>query len=165
MSSRQGLVLGNIHAFVCFSWLALTQSQAAAVEREIQARTVVKGSVWHNVTCFVVPDPSNARVGSGGATFNALITVEDLLSGRDDIDLLSSKVFLIHSGGDSQRLPGQSVCGKAWSSFPVVNSHSQDLEVRCIRAASWDHVPFVSVCHHRRPSTCCWQHSCGCLRT
>lgn len=103
-------------------------TQALAVENEIKARVGVAGSVWHGVEYYVVPDPSNARVGSGGATFNALITVEDLMSSRTDVDILNSRVFVIHSGGDSQRLPVQSVCGKAWSSFPVVHPASQNLE-------------------------------------
>lgn len=89
-----------------------------------------RGGPWAGLHTFVVPDPSNARVGSGGATFNALITVQDLLSLRRDIDLLNSRVFIIHSGGDSQRLPCQSVCGKAWSSLPAVNKESQNIEVR-----------------------------------
>jgi hypothetical protein len=58
--------------------------------------------------------------------------VQELLSGVPDLaslgpdacieaDLASSLVFVIHSGGDSQRLPGQSVTGKAWSALPVLN--------------------------------------------
>ncbi len=32
------------------------------------------------------------------------------------------RIFMIHSGGDSQRLPTQSVCGKAWSALPTYNA-------------------------------------------
>jgi hypothetical protein len=70
---------------------------------------------------FAVPDPSSARVGSGGATFNALITALELTSVRPEWSLDACRVFMIHSGGDSQRLPSQSVCGKAWSALPVYN--------------------------------------------
>lgn len=38
---------------------------------------------------------------------------------RADCHFQSCLVLLIHSGGDSQRLPLQSVCGKAWSALPV----------------------------------------------
>jgi hypothetical protein len=49
------------------------------VERELAARQA-SGAYGPNVIFFAVPDPSNARVGSGGATFNALITCEELIS-------------------------------------------------------------------------------------
>lgn len=32
---------------------------------------------------------------------------------------------MIHSGGDSQRLPCQSVCGKAWSALPIYDSQHE----------------------------------------
>ena len=125
---------------------ASNAAQAAAVEAELAAR-LQGGAYAHvgggggGVRLFVVPDPSDARVGSGGATLNALLTVSELL-GRDDDDgddssaaaasaatasaatpnlsrLAASRVFMIHSGGDSQRLPSQSVTGKAWSQLPV----------------------------------------------
>jgi len=35
------------------------------------------------------------------------------------------RVFMIHSGGDSQRLPTQSVCGKAWSALPTYNKQHE----------------------------------------
>lgn len=38
-----------------------------------------------------------------------------------DISLIKDKTLLIiHSGGDSQRCPSLSVCGKAWSFFPCL---------------------------------------------
>ena len=56
---------------------------------------------------FAVPDPSSARVGSGGATFNALVTVQELVSAS--MDIKDCLVICIHSGGDSQRMYTQSV--------------------------------------------------------
>lgn len=53
---------------------------------------------------------------------------DELVSLRPDLSLATSRVFMIHSGGDSQRLPCQSVCGKAWSAFPVLNTASYNLE-------------------------------------
>jgi len=60
---------------------ASNDSQAAAVEQELAARQQA-GVYGSNVRFFAVPDPSNARVGSGGATFNALITVQELAAVR-----------------------------------------------------------------------------------
>ena len=96
---------------------ASTEAQARAVEVELTERQK-SGVFGQNVLFYAVPDPSNARVGSGGATFNALLTVQELISSTP-LTLDSVRVFMIHSGGDSQRLPSQSVCGKAWSALPT----------------------------------------------
>ena len=85
---------------------ASNEKQAAAVEEELAARRQ-SGVFGPNVLLFAVPDPSSARVGSGGATFNALITVQELVSSTCDIR--DSLVICIHSGGDSQRMYTQSV--------------------------------------------------------
>lgn len=97
---------------------ASTLRQAAAIEKELQSRKDF-GAIPAEWLVFTVPDPSSARVGSGGATLNALATVEDLLS-TSHVVLEDARIFMIHSGGDSQRLPSNSVCGKAWCAFPAL---------------------------------------------
>ena len=97
------------------------ERQAAAVEAELEARRRA-GTYGDKTLFFAVPDPSAARVGSGGATFNALLTVQELVSSSPRFALERCRTFLIHSGGDSQRLPCQSVCGKAWSALPAYNA-------------------------------------------
>lgn len=87
---------------------ASNEKQAAAVEQELAARRQ-SGCFGPDVLLFAVPDPSSARVGSGGATFNALITVQELVSASVDIE--NCLVICIHSGGDSQRMYTQSVRG------------------------------------------------------
>jgi hypothetical protein len=78
------------------------------------------------LSCFVVPDPSSVRVGSGGATFNALLTLQELAGlGAGGIPVESSRIIMIHSGGDSQRLSCQSVTGKAWSTLPHYTCQSR----------------------------------------
>lgn len=50
-----------------------------------------------------VPDP-NIRLGSGGATIHALIALSNHF--RVPLATLPSfKILLLHSGGDSQRVP------------------------------------------------------------
>jgi hypothetical protein len=85
---------------------ASNEKQAAAVEQELSARRR-SGVYGPDVLLFAVPDPSSARVGSGGATFNALITVQELMSSICDIS--ECLVICVHSGGDSQRMYTQSV--------------------------------------------------------
>ena len=59
-----------------------TERQAEAVESELQARADAGAFDDMPTLLYACPDPSSARVGSGGATFNALITVEELVSAR-----------------------------------------------------------------------------------
>jgi len=52
----------------------------------------------------VIADPGGRRVGSLGATVNALVSIEGL----------SGKVLVCHSGGDARRTPGYAAMGKAF---------------------------------------------------
>ena len=65
-----------------------------------------------HIRCY--PDPPGKRIGSGGATLNALHLAKLHLH---DVDILCSKTLIIHSGGDSKRAPFHSVCGKAWATL------------------------------------------------
>lgn len=61
----------------------------------------------------VLPDPDGQRIGSGGATLNVLQYVaerEGTLNGQ--------RILVIHSGGDSKRIPQYSACGKLFSPVP-----------------------------------------------
>jgi len=62
---------------------------------------------------LVVPDPGDRRVGSGSATINALGVL-----GRDRDWWEHHRVLLIHSGGDSRRLPQYSPVGKLFGVLP-----------------------------------------------
>ncbi|KAK8795498.1 hypothetical protein WA158_000155 [Blastocystis sp. Blastoise] len=105
---------------------AANAKQAAAYQIELEVRQK-KGLIAKNTLILAVPDPSSARVGSGGATFNALVAATERLSARKGYasispDILSnSKIAIIHSGGDSRRSPCQSLCGKAWSAVNAEN--------------------------------------------
>ena len=101
---------------------ASTRRQADAIADELRWR-VQQRMLPPDTLVFAVPDPENARVGSGGATLNALLTVADLMSGHGELGLHQCKVFMIHSGGDSQRNPAASVCGKAWCALPTIGTH------------------------------------------
>ena len=102
------------------------EKQAQAYSQELAKRKVFK-----DVLTLGVADPRYERVGSGGGTMNALVAVFDALTkkaGGSDVDLdliAKSKICIIHSGGDSQRSPSQSVCGKAWSSLNSINARGE----------------------------------------
>jgi len=100
---------------------ASNDKQAAAVETELAARRK-SGAFGPDVLLFAVPDPSSARVGSGGATFNALVTVQELVSAS--MDIRDCLVLCIHSGGDSQRMYTQSVSLRRPFSRPRTGSRA-----------------------------------------
>jgi galactokinase/mevalonate kinase-like predicted kinase len=70
---------------------------------------------------LVLPDPGGRRIGSGGATLNALLQVAGLVAENEGgrLDALQ-RVLLIHSGGDSKRLPPCSATGKLFARVPRV---------------------------------------------
>ncbi|MDR3792632.1 MAG: bifunctional fucokinase/fucose-1-phosphate guanylyltransferase [Terracidiphilus sp.] len=78
------------------------------IERRNLAGTLPQGTEF-----LVVPDPGGRRVGSGGATIHALGVL-----GRDQNWWQNNRVFLIHSGGDSRRLPQYSPLGKLFGVLP-----------------------------------------------
>ncbi len=66
----------------------------------------------------VLPDPDGKRVGSGGASFNVIrYIVEDCGEQTADV-FMNKRILVIHSGGDSKRIPQYSACGKLFSPVP-----------------------------------------------
>ena len=79
------------------------------------------GLLPHGMQTLVLPDPGGRRIGSGGATLNALAQVAGLVAecGEGRLETLQ-RVLLIHSGGDSKRLPHCSATGKLFARVPRV---------------------------------------------
>lgn len=63
----------------------------------------------------VVPDPEGKRVGSGGAT---LAVIKYITEREGNSDFSSLRILVIHSGGDSKRVPQYSALGKLFSPVP-----------------------------------------------
>ena len=93
-----------------FDLLVLTvanELQRRYAERMLEARRRL-GALPAGLETRVVADPGGRRIGSGGST---LLCIADLarrgmLRGR--------RVLILHSGGDSRRLPAWSAFGKIW---------------------------------------------------
>ncbi len=83
-----------------FSKIIITASSAAQA-KGYRAQT----GEWKNVT--VIPDPGDRRVGSLGATVNALREIGWKTGSKE-------RVLVCHSGGDSRRTPGFAAVGKAF---------------------------------------------------
>jgi fucokinase len=80
------------------------------IRRREQENALTKGARF-----VVVPDLEGKRIGSGGATLNILKSLNDNFGVRDFSGL---KLLVLHSGGDSRRIPQYSVCGKLFAPIP-----------------------------------------------
>lgn len=98
-----------------WNWIILTASneeQAKAYREEIDYR--LKRKLLPRETQYaVIPDQKGKRVGSGGATLNALKYIYENLKEGESFD--NQKILIIHSGGDSKRVPQYSISGKLFS--------------------------------------------------
>ena len=104
-------------SFTGWDYVILTASndrQAEGFWAQILERKAL-GLLPHRTKFAVVPDPDGKRVGSGGATLGVLRYIaED--TGRADFSGL--RILVIHSGGDSKRVPQYSALGKLFSPVP-----------------------------------------------
>jgi len=116
--SRYAELVGNPAA--CSAWwtaVVLTAGSARQADRyrwEIQRRldqTKLPASAQY----LAVPDPDGCRIGSGGATLNALRA----LAQHGLTDWARQRILILHSGGDSRRLPQYSPSGKLFTALPV----------------------------------------------
>ena len=92
---------------------ASNEAQAQAYRLQLQRR-VEQGWLPKQTAYHVVADPEGERVGSGGSTLHVL---RQLAQGRDK-PFESRRILVLHSGGDSQRIPQYSACGKLFSRVP-----------------------------------------------
>src|SRR6056297_788933 len=119
---------------------APTERSAEAYQKELQARLSKryfavcpglnndessKEENEQELILLAVADPLGKRVGSGGGTLNALVHVHSYLQVHHFVSSAGQwpAILMVHSGGDSQRSPTNSVCGKAWS---CLNSHRKE---------------------------------------
>lgn len=96
---------------------ASNEAQALGYRLEIKYR-LDKGMLPSRCKYAVLPDPLGKRVGSGGATFNVLRYLLTETEDEQENCFEGKKVLVIHSGGDSKRVPQYSVCGKLFSPVP-----------------------------------------------
>ena len=92
---------------------ASDERQAAMYRRQLALRRDA-GLLPVRTRCLVLADPAGQRIGSGGATLRVLAT---LAQAEADV-LAGGRVLVIHSGGDSRRLPHCSAIGKLFARIP-----------------------------------------------
>jgi fucokinase len=98
---------------------ASSEAQARSYESEIDRRRR-GGKLPRCARFLVVPDPGGRRIGSGTATLAALRAVASPCSPATlgPEWWAGQRVLVIHSGGDSRRLPQYSVAGKLFTALP-----------------------------------------------
>ena len=103
----------NSAVFPVWDYVILTASnahQARSFEAQIDAR---RAYLPARTRFAVIPDEGGVRVGSGGATLSVLRYLRGLHS-----SFAGLRVLVIHSGGDSKRVPQYSALGKLFSPVP-----------------------------------------------
>ena len=98
-----------------WDYIVLTASndfQAKGYDQQIQERIDFLPKRTKFIT---VPDEGNQRVGSGGATLSVIKKIKELEGKFDGL-----RILVIHSGGDSKRIPQYSALGKLFSPVPRV---------------------------------------------
>ena len=104
----------TVPTFPVWDYIILTASnehQARSFELQIQSRSTFLPS---RTKFAVIPDEGGVRVGSGGATLSVLKWLAENGSWE------GKRVLVIHSGGDSKRVPQYSALGKLFSPVPHV---------------------------------------------
>jgi fucokinase len=115
---QQSLQAGARGWDVCI--LTASDERQATVYRNLLAARSEAGLLPSRTRFVVLADPDGQRIGSGGATLRALALWPALLSEHNAsaIDLRTARVLVIHSGGDSKRLPHCSATGKLLARVP-----------------------------------------------
>lgn len=99
--------------FPQWDYIVLTASdeqQAEGFRRHLEARA---GFLPPKTKFAVIPDRGGKRVGSGGATLSVIKYLHEQEGGFQNL-----RVLVIHSGGDSKRVPQYSALGKLFSPVP-----------------------------------------------
>lgn len=104
---------------------AANEYQVQGYSQQIKSR-IDKNLLPKETVFFVYSDPDGKRIGSGGSTIYALYRLLDHLckTGKyQDYDikklLKEKRILILHSGGDSKRLPSYSSIGKIFVPLPT----------------------------------------------
>ena len=125
--------------------LVLTASnpaQARGYEAELAAREQAGQLIDLCARWRVIPDPSGHRVGSGGSTIHVLaeLAMQAAKRGEDAFD--QRRILIVHSGGDSRRLPAYAASGKIFMPLPFEDECGRavtmfDLVARDLASLTW----------------------------
>ena len=116
LAARAGVRVAGWDAIVL---TAGSEEQAALYQRQL-AGLCERGLVAPGVVLLAVPDRGAARIGSGGATFEALrVLAERQVDGWGADGWRDKRVLLVHAGGHAKRTPWANVLGKPFVPLPL----------------------------------------------
>lgn len=107
-------------SFPVWDYVILTASnehQAESFRSQIKSREKYLPS---RTAFAVIPDEGGVRIGSGGATFSVLKYLDEQGKKDEQSGWKGKRILVIHSGGDSKRIPQYSALGKLFSPVPHV---------------------------------------------
>lgn len=109
----------NKDNFITWDYLIITASneEQAANFREQIAYRLERGLLPSRIHYAVLPDPEGKRVGSGGATLHVMKYIREQEPDCKN-PFEGKRILVIHSGGDSKRVPQYSAMGKLFSPVP-----------------------------------------------
>lgn len=95
---------------------AANERQARGFDKQLERHRFL-----HPDTIFkVISDPNGKRIGSGGSSFYVLSILHEQYGDA----LFAKRVLILHSGGDSRRLPAYSAVGKLFMPLPTEQHHT-----------------------------------------
>lgn len=112
---RRSLTRSNYVRWDYVVFTASNEEQARTYRMQIERR-LSQGVLPATTKYVVLSDPDGKRVGSGGATLNVLRHISQKEGTAECFSKL--RILIIHSGGDSKRIPQYSACGKLFSPVP-----------------------------------------------
>ncbi len=99
--------------FPVWDYVILTASNEQQAEGFCAQLAVRKNYLPAHTHFAVIPDEGGVRVGSGGATLSVIRYIRQREPNFDGL-----RILVIHSGGDSKRVPQYSALGKLFSPVP-----------------------------------------------
>jgi len=78
-----------------------------------------KNGLYPHTEFLVIADPAGRRIGSGGSTLHVLHHLYQLHRKKFNSAFCRKRILIIHSGGDSRRLPAYAACGKIFTPLPT----------------------------------------------
>lgn len=157
------------------TWDAIVLTAASPEQAELYEwqlkRAKRLGRIASSTVTLVVPDPDGNRIGSGGATLNAIYAlarhlealgpqVENMDTGSSEssvphersnsevsfspmVSFMAKRhILLLHAGGDSKRVPWANPMGKVFLPLPYLAADDPDGPVPLL----FDHILAISCC-------------------
>ena len=103
------------NTFPVWDYVFLTASNNHQALMYRQQLNIRKDYLPKKTKYIVIPDEKETRIGSGGATLSVIKYIRENNKTFDGL-----KMLVIHSGGDSKRIPQYSASGKLFSPVPHV---------------------------------------------